>query len=243
MIESDMDQLWDFFDCFYCISLADRVDRRRQARVQFGLVGLLDRVEFVIVERHPHDCERGIYESHLECIRKGLANGAQNMVIFEDDVLFERFEWECLGHCIAFLKRHSEWGVFFWGCLVNGSVPTGYPNVVKISYRCLAHAYAFNRPLAEMILKKPWRDVPYDVMLRSVTEDSYAVYPSFAFQSASSSDNRRHRWLDRGRRWCGGLRWIQKVNEWTCRHHGIFVALHILAAMIAAGMILLWRIR
>ena len=67
---------WDFFDAVYCISLAGRPDRRKTAGRQFKTVGLLDRVEFVIAQKHLTDNEQGIYESHMTCIEKGLAAGA-----------------------------------------------------------------------------------------------------------------------------------------------------------------------
>jgi hypothetical protein len=53
---------WAFFDKIYCISLDEREDRRQEARKQFGNVGLADRVEFVIVKKHPADNEQGIHD-------------------------------------------------------------------------------------------------------------------------------------------------------------------------------------
>jgi len=232
--------MWDYFDRFYCISLIERSDRREEARAQFQRVGLYDRVEFVVVPKHPHNCEQGIYESHLMCIRKGLEAGAENMVIFEDDIVFERFKWENLARCVQFLKAHSKWDIFFLGCMMNSGVRTDFANIIKISYRCLSHAYVLNRPLAEKISGMPWRNLPYDMMLRTVVHESYAVSPAFAFQSASVTDNRRHLWLDRFRRWCGGLRRIQKANEWVCLHLRLILAMHAAAVLAAVGVIVWW---
>ena len=33
-----------------------------------------------------------MYESHMICLRKGLEAGAKNIVVFEDDVIFDRFD-------------------------------------------------------------------------------------------------------------------------------------------------------
>jgi hypothetical protein len=68
---------WAYFDKIYCISLDERPDRREEAKTQFESVGLLERVEFVIVRKHPFDCEQGIFESHLLCMKKGLSAGAR----------------------------------------------------------------------------------------------------------------------------------------------------------------------
>ena len=42
---------WAYFDRVYCISLEERPDRRAEATAQFTAVGLLSRVEFVIVKK------------------------------------------------------------------------------------------------------------------------------------------------------------------------------------------------
>ena len=85
------DTYWKYFDKYYCISIDERADRRADAEAQFEKVGLVDKVEFVIVQKHPHNCEEGIYNSHMACIKRGLQAGADNIVIFEDDILFDRF--------------------------------------------------------------------------------------------------------------------------------------------------------
>ena len=94
---------WDFFDKIYSISLEERLDRREEAEIQFDKVGLSPKVEFYIAQKHPYDCEEGIYNSHLACIKKGLQACASRIVIFEDDVQFERFDPAVLKNCVDFL--------------------------------------------------------------------------------------------------------------------------------------------
>src|SRR5512147_2256233 len=83
---------WAFFDRVYCISLDERPDRRQEAERQFRRVGLEGRVEFVVVPKDPVDPERGIHSSHMECFRRGIRAGARTMLIFEDDIVFDRFD-------------------------------------------------------------------------------------------------------------------------------------------------------
>ena len=125
--------LWSFFDRIYCISLKERPDRRAQAAAQFARVGLADRVIYMTVERHPTDCEQGIYESHMACIRQGLADGARRLLIFEDDVIFKRFRPARLTAAVDFLNRHPDWQILFLGCLVKKSRGTETPAVRKVS--------------------------------------------------------------------------------------------------------------
>ena len=113
--------LWSFFDRIYCISLKERPDRRAQAAAQFARVGLAGRVIYLTVARHPTDCEQGIYESHLACMRQGLADGAHRVLIFEDDVMFEGFDPTRFTTAVVFLDRHPDWQIFFLGCMVRSA--------------------------------------------------------------------------------------------------------------------------
>ncbi|MFH0727351.1 MAG: glycosyltransferase family 25 protein [Pseudomonadota bacterium] len=224
---------WDNIDNIYCISVAERTDRQAEAGVQFVRVGLSARVEFVMVKKHPTDCEQGIYESHLLCMKKGLKAGADRILIFEDDVVFERFDAETLVDGIEFLCRNHPWHMLFLGCMVRGSRPTAHPSVRKIKYRSLTQAYVIHRRFAEVLLRHPWRNIPYDDFLKSLRDDeTYVVYPSIAFQSDSRSDNERYLPLDRFRRLCGGLKTLQKRNEFYHRHRPLIIGAHVLVFLL-----------
>ena len=69
-------------------------------------------------------------------------------------------------------------------------------------------------------------------------ENTYAVYPAFAFQSSSRSDNLRYLKLDRFRRMCGGLRRLQKINEWYHRRRPFVIGCHILFVIL---LIWMWK--
>jgi GR25 family glycosyltransferase involved in LPS biosynthesis len=224
---------WDFFDKVYCISLAERPDRRAEAAAQFARVGLGERVEFVVVQKHPTDCERGIYESHLLCMARGLARGARQMLIFEDDILFDGFTTAALERGNAFLAAEPGWHMLFLGCMVKASRRTTFPGVVRIRYRSLTHAYAIHRRFAERLVAGRWQGVPYDDLLRDMKDEhTFALYPSFAFQSNSRSDNERYLPLDRIRRLLGGLRSLQKMDAFYHRNRRVIIGAHVLALLL-----------
>jgi GR25 family glycosyltransferase involved in LPS biosynthesis len=223
---------WDYFDRIYCISLLERPDRREKARREFSRVGLADKVEFLIVRRHPDDCEQGIYESHLTCIKNGIEAGAGRILIFEDDIVFDRFSSSGLKDSIDFLSQHPTWSALFFGCLVAGARKTRYKNILKIKYRSLTHAYVLSRKFAQVLVQRPWQKIAYDEFLQSFNHEFYAVYPAFAFQGDSSSDNPKYLWLDKIRRLCGGLKGIQKGNEFIFLHIRGILALHLLLALL-----------
>jgi GR25 family glycosyltransferase involved in LPS biosynthesis len=235
--ERSLAALWGFFDKAYCISLDEREDRRWEAERQFRSVGLLERVEFVIVKKHPVDNERGIYESHLECFRKGIGAGARNMLVFEDDILFDRFSHRVLANCIHFLSAHDEWEIFFFGCLISGSLKTDNASVRKVRYRSLAHAYAVQRGVAERLLSLPRRRQPFDALLSRLDGEYYAAYPSFAFQSNTRTDNARLWKVDQWRRFCGGLQRIQKMNEFYHQNKWMVIGVHVFLLAILLKLV------
>lgn len=236
---SSASALWAFFDKTYCISVDEREDRREEARRQFGAVGLADRVEFVIVKKHPVDNEQGIYESHLECLRRGTRADARTMLIFEDDIIFDRFSARVLADCVHFLSTHGDWKMLFFGCLTSGSQRTANASVLKVRYRSLTHAYGVQRSFAETLITLPWRQVPYDVLLSGLAEEYFAAYPSFAFQSNARTDNTRLGRMDRWRRFCGGLLRIQKMDEFYHRNKRLVIGAHVLLVMVLLMLLML----
>jgi GR25 family glycosyltransferase involved in LPS biosynthesis len=208
---------WTFFDKIYCISLDTRIDRREQVKKQFAELGFLDRVEFVIVAKHATNQEKGIYQSHMKCLNKGIESGAQHILVFEDDVFFERFDPHALRRTCRYLEKLPTWNALFLGCMIDGSSRTDEKNLKKITHRTLAHAYALNRPFAQTLAQKKWNGTPFDEFLRLHNNDYYAIYPMCAFQGLSGTDNRRVA-IDRIRRLLGGLPFIQKVNELYHNH-------------------------
>jgi hypothetical protein len=236
---SRLGRIWQAFDKIYCISLSNRPDRYERARSEFAGVGLLDLVEFVIVEKHPEDSERGIYESHLTCLRAGLAAGAEKIAVFEDDIVFTRFSAKRLQRAIRFMESSRDWAAFFFGCFVNSSRKTQFPSVIKINYRCMAHGYVVNRDFALRLVDTEWRGVSYDDFLRSIAADRfYSIYPSFAFQSDSPTDNDKLARVDRVRRIFGGLHRLQRFNEFTNRWLVHIVLGHVLVAAAIIFLVL-----
>lgn len=226
---------WDYFNRIYCISLEGREDRRQAAAAAFSTVGLTGKVEFVIVERHPFDVEQGMYESHMTCLCKGLEAGAERIVVFEDDIVFDRFDAERFRQATRFFVDHPDWKVLLLGGLIRSSRRTSHPCIQKVGYQSLMHAYAVNRAYAETLAYQPWQGIVIDTLFRPLTDHLYAVYPMFAFQNDFASDNDKYPALERFRRLCGGLERVQKANEFYHRHKpGIIVAhLMMLLALLA----------
>lgn len=223
---------WHFFDKIYCISLASRSDRLMEAGRQFASVGLAGRVEFIIVQKNIDDQVKGIFQSHMSCLNKGLAAGARHILVFEDDILFRGYSERQLLEACLFLDETEGWNAFFLGCLTNGSTRTASGAVAKVKYRCLAHAYALNRPFAERLIREQWSGIPFDELLRRRNEGFFALSPMCAYQGLAGSDNRTVA-LDRLRNVFGGLPFIQRGNEVFQNNKTLIFALHLLFAALA----------
>lgn len=243
-IDDSVDDPWAIFDRIYCISLAVRTDRRQHAQNEFRRAGIT-RVEFFIVEKHPTNSEQGIFESHMACLRAGLADGARRMLVFEDDILFRRFSPVVLHDTAAFLKSNPECKIFFLGCFVNSSKKTAFRSVLRVRFRCLSHAYAVNKSFAQELAELPWRGTPFDDELRLRSEpQAFAVYPALAFQSGATTDNDRMLVVDRIRRLLGGVRVLQRWNEFSSHYLVPIVIVHVaivLIVILGVFMLKRWR--
>ncbi|MBW1636306.1 MAG: hypothetical protein JRJ68_08540, partial [Deltaproteobacteria bacterium] len=169
-------------------------------------------VEFVIVAKHPENREQGIFQSHMKCLAMGVEANARHILVFEDDVFFEKFDAAALAGVCRYLDSSISWNALFLGCITDGSSKTGKKGLAKIKYRCLAHAYALNNSFARQVIGNSWCGIPFDELLRRHNKDFFAFYPMCAFQGLAGSDNQTVV-IDRVRRLLGGLPFIQKINE------------------------------
>jgi len=231
---------WTFFDRLYCISLKDRTDRRERAKQEFSRIGILDRVEFVLVDKDHNDPCRGIFASHLLCMKKALDAGAEQWVVFEDDIVFHRYDPNALHNAVNHLRASTEWTLLFFGCMIKGSSHTGSPGIKQIRYHILTHGYAVNRTFGKKILRQPWNGIAYDIMLSRLSDGAryLGTEPFFAFQSNAETDNDACKGLDQFRRCLGGLAFLQLMNEFYCAHRLMIILCHI--AVLGVLAVSLW---
>lgn len=233
---------WGSFDQIYCISLTQRADRREKALQEFARIGLANRVQFIIVDSHPSDSEQGIFESHMSCLRAGVAAGAKTIIVFEDDILIRRFSPKVLASSIRFMKSNADWRMFFFGCFVRSSKKTPFDSVLQVRYRCTAHAYVVNRAFAEKLVEILWTGVAYDDLLCSMQDGRfYTCYPAFAFQSNSSTNNDKLQKIDRARRLTGGFYRLQRWNEFSNRHLVKLIVAHVVVVLLLSAILLYHR--
>jgi len=226
-----------YFDKIFCISVESRVDRQQSAKAAFAELGILDRVEFVLVQKHPTNPEEGIFKSHLHCLARALEEGGEHILIFEDDIVVDHFSARRMAEAVKALQQ-QDWDSFFLGAIRSKSSKTASPYLERITYRCLTHGYALNRSFAQKIITEQWNGTAYDGVLKKLCSNAFAPVPMIAFQNTSASDNRTI-FLDKVRRFFGGLQFLQRSNELLHRYMLPIVLLHLL--VLASVFLLLLR--
>ncbi len=220
-----------FFDKIFCISVDSRTDRQQTAKKVFEELGISERVEFELVQKHPTNPEEGIFRSHLQCLRRGLEEGGEHILIFEDDITVAHFAEKRNTAAIRQLQQLDTWDAFFLGAISSGSRKTDSKYLAQIEYRCLTHGYALNRPFAGKVIEEEWEGVAYDGFLKKRCRKSYAPVPMIAFQNTSISDNKTI-FLDKMRRFFGGLQFLQRSNELLQRYKFPIILGHLLVLTI-----------
>ena len=144
-----MNNPFDFFDEIYCISAKSRPQKKVKAARQFEDLGILDRVEFLdAIMTDPYWA--GCRESHRACIRKAKSNGAENVLIFEEDVLFLHKDLEALRRATITLQN-LDWKVFSLGATV-GEVLHHVDDNLCLVKGYLNHAHAMHKSCWDEVL-------------------------------------------------------------------------------------------
>lgn len=181
--------MWNCFPFVVCISLKEREDRRKQVMMQFHRVGLCKRVLFYLAEKDKADRIRGCWESHRHVMQYGLERGAENMLIFEDDVCFDEKRMERVTSIMP--KLPSNWDIFLLGHFALFSIPIT-KNITRTWSVCL-HAYVVSQKYMRFMKFKPYnfeKEYPIDEFVKD-TAMMYALIPMIAYQSGSPSSMER----------------------------------------------------
>lgn len=166
-------KIFDFFDKAYCINLKERLDRKRSAQNQFKSIGLND-VEFidafktdnegVFLTKGAHGCAL----SHLYIYNKVKKERFDNVIIFEDDIIFCEEFLNKVNPILECLKN-MDWDIFYFfkpqgggkgdEMQKRGKILVEYSNeyndyLVKTSGTLFTHAYAINTKCLDTLIEK-----------------------------------------------------------------------------------------
>jgi GR25 family glycosyltransferase involved in LPS biosynthesis len=144
-----------YFDKVYCINLDERTDRWEQAQVEFDKIGIRD-----VVERWPGvkhtDGNLGCTLSHKTIIEHCKKQGLNNVLIFEDDVLFVNDDVDKLEKAFNELEELGNWDLFYIGSTVEptvGKFDRVTDNILRTNFAYTTHAYAVNAQVFDEVIK------------------------------------------------------------------------------------------
>lgn len=181
---------WSFFDDIRCINLYEREDRYQRIKNLFDKHKIP--VTFYRTNKNPTSGLQGCYESHIAVMREAYNKGANNLLIFEDDVdVTSSFTPQRLNEVVNFLRNNDAWEIFFLGTIpeimFSKMTPVkGWKNIYKMrSFG--GHAYIVSRSLMERLISAPYLFVPNDI-INMFNPKAYGCYPSMFVQTTSKSD-------------------------------------------------------
>ncbi len=174
-----------FFDKVILINLKRRPDRLKYAlgeleRINWpfnppelieGVDGQLQNLPIGFVGGHG---AYGCNLSHVKALELAIKDGTENLLILEDDIVFESNFLEGVNHFLSNLP--INWDIMMFGG--NHFIP---PEIISDGIcRCkstgLTHAYAIRRPIMEKMLQK-WRDaLTYTDIIFAQEQAHYKVY-------------------------------------------------------------------
>jgi GR25 family glycosyltransferase involved in LPS biosynthesis len=186
----------EYFKNVYCVNLDKRIDRWQQAQQEFDKHNI--KVErFSAIEGNPDNIQTNILPGHVGCVlshynivKKASELNLDNVLIFEDDVVFcddLQLNFE------EFIKQvPSDWDMLYFGGNHNNEpLQQITENVFKIHKTYTTHAYAIKKTVFPVVLKMfPKMKFEVDVMYSTLQQsfNCYVIKPHLAWQRDGYSD-------------------------------------------------------
>ena len=146
--------LYDFFDAIFCINLESQTDKWQEVTERFSNQGIADRVIRFPAVVTPMDHHVGCTLSHRQIVHLADRCRMENVLVFEDDVLFLDTLHEHLNHSLAELQT-TQWKLFYLGGCQRKPMDReieGYENLKNAEFLTTTHAIAYHQRSYEQIL-------------------------------------------------------------------------------------------
>ena len=179
--------------------------------------------------------EIACYVSHYNCIKHAYDTGLDKVVIFEDDVTFDKNFIPVLNYCLNLDERFEMirlFGLKNKKSLKISDIGHGYSLVVPLNILCGAQGYILNRTAMKKIIDYGKEiTVQYDIMLDRFWQSKITIFAvdPYPIKDAISSGSTINpippvdKWRAKGKR---HLRFFLKIGK---AKHSFFKRLAILA--------------
>jgi GR25 family glycosyltransferase involved in LPS biosynthesis len=251
------------FDKAYCISLQGREDRLISSAQQFHNIGLCKYVTYYRPTRDnsqhvARPTTRGCWESHRDVMTKGKQAGAEKLLIFEDDVIFEknRVNQKVITTIAKFLNK-KKWDMFYLGHFSYFAAPTTTYKINRI-VAAMLHAYIIrtSSTFCNWLI-----DTPHDTMIgnrqlglfaniiaggvhppgidiyAALKTRAYAIFPQIAWQSGSETSNPKHGTFFKGAAQNFVLKYPKQTQTFSeyCSYTGFYLMIVLICVIIAVS--------
>ncbi len=195
---------WEHLGGIYCINLVERDDRHQHAIQEFDSVGILDRVHFHRVHRHPVSGAIGLFEAVLEAMqieKNKYADGVilKPIAIFEDDLLFQMDKLHYLDELVPFVDGTTGLSFDNWDTIRLGHMKTCFVEQVgKNIFRgntLSTHAVVYSPCFVQKLLsinivpsQLSGKMAHIDQYLKSVSGRNYIPWEQVVSQGDHGSD-------------------------------------------------------
>lgn len=190
----ELEEAWQALPPVYCIMLDDpKSERNRKLVIELNQFGLGGRAMLMMRKRDPTGHLRGSWESHRAAARIGLKRDLESIVVFEDDVYFER-DRDVL---LKGLRRSAEllrtmpddWQLLYLGHMPFLVWPTVKPQCWSGLVAAI-HAYVGSRSYMQWLDKHSFEyaNTPLTLDLYQcglMSTRSYLVSPPIVYQSGA----------------------------------------------------------
>ena len=196
--------MWDFFDKWYIITIKESNTLFIQKNLEEVGIFNYEIIEYIpakkkinvnknctLLELICHtswdETSQNIYNNHLKTIKKSIDKKFKNVVILEDDAIFNlNLDKNIIYDVVEWLKN-NEWDIFFFG-----SCPWPLPislvktkNIIQPLNILLAHCYVLNNKSIKNVYEyaKNISNTHIDKIFSDSPFKKYSIYPSISYQN------------------------------------------------------------
>jgi hypothetical protein len=171
---------FDFFDAIYCINLDSATERWQAVMARFEKLGIASRIRRFPAISTPSNPHIGCALSHREIIQEAQRQGLNNVLVFEDDVMFTADACSHLEQALRELDGR-EWDLLYLGaCCWEHTFPMveGCSRLQHAGPATTCHAIAYRESTYARLLAA----VPSDAgNMQAWLEDHHAIDQYYAF--------------------------------------------------------------
>lgn len=135
----------NIFDKILYINLPHRIDRKERILSELSKCQA-DKEKIIRIDAYhvPLNGHKGCCLSHMKALSYATENNLKNVLILEDDVVFEHSLLEINQYISHFFKIVKTWDVFFLSTRVLAKNKTKFPEIFRVTCAQTSHAYAVN---------------------------------------------------------------------------------------------------